>query len=587
MTTYNTGNPVPSADARDRYDNSQTFDEVINGTLTYYVNRKGANVYSLAGMAAQFNSDQISRTNAFNAFLASSGYEIPVDYTPGLSITRPTQQVRYLGELYRPKDSSIPFTTTAFPADSTKWISNGDNALRQQLAGSSGAGLVGFQTNGITSFLRTVASKCQDFTSIKDWGAIGDGASHPLSERFSSLALAQMVYPHVIALTDEIDWAATQGALNHMKTKSIAGYIGGGLAYAPAGSYILNRKVLIPEKCGLNGESSTATRFKLGNGANIGTDGIFENESKLGIGQEWFFLSNLNVDGNKAQGTTAGACIKVYQIYVNSYLTNLLVGNSPGHSVWLLATPDGIAPGDGGPLHIENCWLRVPNGHCLFVDGDFSEVNTYGGAFENPAAGFDCIHIDGTPYGGVRANFCLHSPHFEYGNSGSKGIYCRRAVGTVTNLTSIGTQEATQYNVYVDTNCNFTMVGFKQGVGIRKGIYFVDSGREYTATYGGVISNDVTINDRAHTSSGTSGADITVDCGANDVLSMSAGATTSVANFANTAGPRLTMRFANANYTMRNNATIKLKPASDYAVPAGAIMEFFRIGTVWYESGRN
>ena len=30
MTTYNTGNPLPSADAKDRYDNSQTFDELIN-----------------------------------------------------------------------------------------------------------------------------------------------------------------------------------------------------------------------------------------------------------------------------------------------------------------------------------------------------------------------------------------------------------------------------------------------------------------------------------------------------------------------------------------------------------------------------
>lgn len=147
MTTYNTGNPVPSGAARDRFDNSQTFDQVINGPLQYYPNRIGLNVLSLAGMRAQYDAGQAQRQADFNTFLLNSGYETPVAYAPGLVITRPTQTVLYNGEIYRPKPASLPFTTTTFPADAAKWLANGDNSLRQELAAPTGAGKSGFNAS--------------------------------------------------------------------------------------------------------------------------------------------------------------------------------------------------------------------------------------------------------------------------------------------------------------------------------------------------------------------------------------------------------------------------------------------------------
>jgi hypothetical protein len=42
----------------------------------------------------------------------------------------------------------------------------------------------------------------------KDFGAVGDGASHPLSNYYSTPAQAQVVYPHAVSLNDEIDWPA-------------------------------------------------------------------------------------------------------------------------------------------------------------------------------------------------------------------------------------------------------------------------------------------------------------------------------------------------------------------------------------------
>ena len=47
------------------------------------------------------------------------------------------------------------------------------------------------------------------------FGAVGDGTSHKLSERYSTLADAQSIYPIATSLDDEIDWCALQSMLNY------------------------------------------------------------------------------------------------------------------------------------------------------------------------------------------------------------------------------------------------------------------------------------------------------------------------------------------------------------------------------------
>ena len=61
---------------------------------------------------------------------------------------------------------------------------------------------------------RNQQSKNSDSITVKDFGAISDGAYHPLSERYATLAEAQEVYPHALALTDSIDWCAAQAFLD-------------------------------------------------------------------------------------------------------------------------------------------------------------------------------------------------------------------------------------------------------------------------------------------------------------------------------------------------------------------------------------
>lgn len=141
MTTYETGNPVPSTDVRDLLDNAHNFDNFSNGQLDAYADRFGVNRKSLAGMR-----------NDFAAFLASSGFELPaleyVDSSP-LLVDRPTQLIFRTGfpdTLYGVKSTeTFPITLTGtWATDETKLVVRSDGDLRQDLSDASGASLVGF-----------------------------------------------------------------------------------------------------------------------------------------------------------------------------------------------------------------------------------------------------------------------------------------------------------------------------------------------------------------------------------------------------------------------------------------------------------
>ena len=50
--------------------------------------------------------------------------------------------------------------------------------------------------------------------SARDFGAIGDGNSHPAYTRFRTIEACRSVYPHAMSLNDEIDWLAIQAAID-------------------------------------------------------------------------------------------------------------------------------------------------------------------------------------------------------------------------------------------------------------------------------------------------------------------------------------------------------------------------------------
>jgi hypothetical protein len=208
--TFNTGNPVGSTDARDLYDNAQNFDKLSVGTEHSYPDRLGVSRKSWAGMEADFTD-----------FLAASGFEPEVlEYVDGapLTVDRPTQLIERAatpGILYAIKlPSTFPASLSGtWSTDEAKLVIRVDDSLRGQLASTGGAALIGTADGStVQSVLDSV--RTTDVANAKTFGAIGDGNSHPLSERYATLADAQAVYPHATSLTQEIDSVAIQAALN-------------------------------------------------------------------------------------------------------------------------------------------------------------------------------------------------------------------------------------------------------------------------------------------------------------------------------------------------------------------------------------
>lgn len=107
--------------------------------------------------------------------------------------------------------------------------------LRIDLSQEDGAELIGFKLDEVGSVIRTALNKFNDTASLKDFGAIGDGTLHPLSEKYPTIAAAQFAYPNVpiTSLSHSLDWAALVQAVS----------IPGLSISAPAGTYYIDGRV--------------------------------------------------------------------------------------------------------------------------------------------------------------------------------------------------------------------------------------------------------------------------------------------------------------------------------------------------------
>lgn len=90
-----TTNAVPSDDPSDLLFNAQKLDEVVNGTAESFIDRRGVQRLTLTGA------------------LRLIGFEAPVAFASGLTITRSTQTVTNGGNTYHADPASLPFTTTS------------------------------------------------------------------------------------------------------------------------------------------------------------------------------------------------------------------------------------------------------------------------------------------------------------------------------------------------------------------------------------------------------------------------------------------------------------------------------------------
>lgn len=175
--TYNTGNPLGSTDPRDLLDNASNLDDGMNSTLPTFTDRLGVQRDTWAGQENTFDLAQAGREAEFQQFLTDSGFVSLGNYAAGLNFTAYNQYMARDGFFYRPAPSSIPFTTTGTWVGGDEELFNlfsADDVLRQDLADdvnpAQGAALIGYSG-------RTVAERLMDIVSVKDFGAVGDGAA--------------------------------------------------------------------------------------------------------------------------------------------------------------------------------------------------------------------------------------------------------------------------------------------------------------------------------------------------------------------------------------------------------------------------
>jgi lysophospholipase L1-like esterase len=153
--TYDTtALPVGTSDPRVLYNNASNMDEALHSLTAFWQDRFGKARKTWSG----FEADVL-------AFFQNNGYETPVNYAAGLSMTRYGQTVVYLGELYAPLVAAIPFTTTNWATDSAKFKAIGDASVRAALAASDGSKKVGYKA-------RTVDARLAERASLLDQAGV-------------------------------------------------------------------------------------------------------------------------------------------------------------------------------------------------------------------------------------------------------------------------------------------------------------------------------------------------------------------------------------------------------------------------------
>lgn len=180
--------PVPSSDPSDLLFNAQKLDEVVSGSSQYYTDRLGASRRTVAGINA-----------AADVVLGGLGYAPPVAYASGISLTLTTQTVEYSGDVYAPKLSNLPFTTSTWATDSAKFrLIQGVAAT--DISASGGSAMIGYMPAGTGAVATTVETELRERSvNARRYGMSG-AASRATNDAALSNALnsgaRQVFIPH-------------------------------------------------------------------------------------------------------------------------------------------------------------------------------------------------------------------------------------------------------------------------------------------------------------------------------------------------------------------------------------------------------
>ena len=213
---------------------------------------------------AKDSEDEARRIAADIKAAARIGYITRRSFEKGFNVTTWNEVLLWEanGEYYRWDGEFPKIVPAGSTPDSTgevklgAWVSVGDASLAARLINYSvgnGDEMIAVKQPYLGASNRTQHDKNKDVINVKDFGAIGDGNDHPLSEIFSTLTAAQMVYPFVTSLSQTQDYAAIQSAVNVAKTIYAS-------VFAPSGQYITNTTITADYAVSMYGEGGQGLR---------------------------------------------------------------------------------------------------------------------------------------------------------------------------------------------------------------------------------------------------------------------------------------------------------------------------------------
>ncbi len=172
-------------------------------------------------------------------------------------------------------------------------------SLSASLAGSAGAGLVGFKQNGVGAVARFVQDKLRETISVKDFGAVGDGVADDTA-----------------AIQAAIDAAGNWASVVFAKT-----------LYIPSGTYKITSTLLIRPYVSIQGDGNSRTVIK----PTMSAGPAFSSDATTGQAEAYLArFSEFAIDGINCTGTAYAWLFKVNK---NSRFNQLRFWNFSNTSV--------------------------------------------------------------------------------------------------------------------------------------------------------------------------------------------------------------------------------------------------------------
>lgn len=234
-----------------------------------------------------------------------------------------------------------------------------------------------------------------------------------------------------------------------------AGTTGASVLMSPAGIFLTSGKISSPNGVHFRGLGA-AHSILMAQAGSVMT-AIIENSDTSG-GQEYFFLSDMHVHGNKANGATVTvALVNMVSLFVNSFVRDVVIES--GSAVGLRIA--GGATQGMGPVLIENTWVLQCNSDNILITENNPPTTAAGPIWlnnvtsENWGAGAKGIAVRG--FGGIY-NVNMRNIHMEHGIASAVAntdfIYIDGCTGfTITEIDILyGLNEANKRGVVVTNN---------------------------------------------------------------------------------------------------------------------------------------